>query len=139
MSYLSPRNSPLASVFAGLPPPPVPLDQVWGDDGVDYRYRFAVYDIHAYPSAANAVYIFAARQGLTYIPIYVGRAESLSRRLSSHERRDEAIRRGARYLLVHVPAVTDLIGYAEAERRLIRHYAPTLNEQHNLLPALLAR
>ena len=30
-------------------------------------------------------------------------------------------------------------GYAEAERRLIRHYAPPLNEQHNPLATLLAR
>ena len=139
MSYLSPRNSPLASIFAGLPPPSALLAHVWGDDGIGYQYRFAVYDIHACPAAPNAVYIFAARQSLTYIPLYVGRAESLSQRLSGHERRDEAIRRGARYLLVHVPAVTDPIGYAEAERRLIRHYAPELNEQHNLLAALLAR
>ncbi len=139
MSYLSSRNTPLASIFGGLPPPSAPLGHVWGDDGISCRYRFAVYDIHACPAAPNAVYIFAARQSLTYIPLYIGRAESLSRRLSGHERRDEAIRRGAHHLLVHVPAVTDPIGYAEAERRLIRHYGPALNEQHNLLAALLAR
>lgn len=139
MAFPSPQRSPLASILAGLPPPPAPLGHVWGDDGAGYRYRFAVYDIHACPSAPNAVYIFAALQGLTYVPLYVGRAEALSRRLSDHERRDEAIRRGARYLLVHVPGVSDPVGYAEAERRLIRHYAPTLNEKHNPLAALLAR
>lgn len=139
MSHLSSRNTPLASIFAGLPPPSATLGHVWGDDGISYRYRFAVYDIHACPAAPNAVYIFAARQSLTYTPLYIGRADSLSRRLSGHERRDEAIRRGAHYLLVHVPAVTDPIGYAEAERRLIRQYAPALNEQHNRLAALLAR
>lgn len=139
MAFPYAKPSPLGSIFAGLPPASIPLGHVWGNDGAGYRYRFSIYDIHACPSAPNAVYIFAGLQGLTYVPLYVGRAEALSRRLPGHERRDEAIRRGARYLLVHVPGVGDPIGYAEAERRLIRHYAPTLNEQHNPLVALLAR
>jgi hypothetical protein len=139
MAFSSAKPSSLGSIFAGLPPPSVPIGHVWGNDGTGYRYQFAIYDIHVCPSALNAVYIFAGLQGRTYVPFYVGRAEALSRRLPGHERRDEAIRRGAQYLLVHVPDAGDPVGYAEAERRLIRHYAPPLNEQHNPLATLLAR
>ena len=39
------------------------------------------------------------------------------------------MRLGAWFLLVHIPAASDPIGYAEAERRLIRRYTPALNEQ----------
>jgi hypothetical protein len=71
-------------------------------------------------------------------PVYVGRAEILSRRLTGHDRRKEAIRHGARFLLVHIPAPVDPIPYAEAERRLIRQYTPVLNEQVNALAALFS-
>jgi hypothetical protein len=129
--------------FSGLawsqPPAPILFGLVWGNDGISHRCRFDIYDIWACPAGVNAVYIFARLEGSTYVPIYVGRAEILSRRLTSHDRRDEAIRHGARFLLVHIPAPLDPISYIEAERRLIQQYTPVLNEQLNPLAALFAR
>jgi hypothetical protein len=117
----------------------IPVGSVWGDDGISHRYRFDIYDIAASPSGVNAVYVFARLEGSMYAPVYVGRADILSRRLTSHDRRDEACRLGARFLLVHIPAPFDPIGYEEAERRLIRRYMPVLNEQFNPLASIWAR
>ena len=120
------------------PPVPIPVGSVWGEDGISHRYRFDVYDIWACPVGANAVYVFARLEGSTYVPVYIGRAEVLSRRLTGHDRRAEAIRRGAHFLLVHIPAPFDPIRYSEAERRLIRQYTPVLNEQFNPLASIFA-
>ncbi len=117
----------------------IPMGSIWGDDGVSHRYRFAIYNIAACPAGVNAVYVFARLEGSVYVPVYVGRADILSRRLTGHDRRDEAIRLGAQFLLVHIPAPSDPIGYEEAERRLIRRYTPALNEQFNPLASLFAR
>ena len=125
--------------FFVAPPSLVPFAHVWGDDGIAVRYRFEVYAIEACPPNVHAVYVFAALAGGTYVSLYIGRADILSQRLSSHERRAEAIRRGATHLLVHTPAAGDRIAYDEAERRLIRHYAPPMNEQFNPLASIRAR
>ena len=122
-------RSPLANLFAQ--PVTMPFGTVTGFDGVDTNYQFQVYDIDACPAGAEAVYIFAKFEAGIYVPIYIGRAESLSQRLSGHERRAEAIRLGARYLLVHTPGRGARVAFDEAERRLIHHYAPALNQQFN--------
>lgn len=139
MGYGFLRPTPLAATLAGVPALALPQGNVWGTDGIGMRYRFAIYDIRARPAGLHVVYAFARLEGQIYVPLYIGRAESLSQRLPGHERLDEALRRGARHLLVHMPAARDPIGYADAERRLIRHYAPPLNEQHNPLATLLSR
>src|SRR4051794_3328766 len=100
-------TAPLGA-FGGLPwdgpPVPIPIVSIWGEDGISHHYRFDVYDIWTCPAGVNAVYVFAALRGSTYVPVYIGRAEILSRRLTGHERRQEAIRHGARFLLIHTPA-----------------------------------
>jgi hypothetical protein len=112
MSYGSFSPSGLASIFAYQPPPPVsPYGSVWGDDGVDSRYRFDIYDISANPVGTNAIYVFARLEGSTYLALYIGRAEVLQLRLSNHERRDEVIRQGARALLVHIPGPAPRVAY----------------------------
>jgi predicted GIY-YIG superfamily endonuclease len=137
MSYGSFSPSALASIFAYQSAPQVlSYGFVWGDDGVDSQYRFDIYDISASPVGTNAIYVFARLEGSTYLALYIGRAEVLERRLSNHERRDEAIRQGARALLVHIPGSAPRVAYVEAERRLIRRYGPILNEQHNPLAGL---
>jgi hypothetical protein len=129
--------SDLLSAAMNSMPPVLPQGEVWGYDGLGYRFGFTNYDILACPAGLDAVYVFARREARIYVPLYVGRAEFLSRRLPGHERRDEAISLGASHLLVHIPGASVPIGYAEVERRLIRYYAPVLNEQHNALAALL--
>lgn len=98
---------------------PAPRGEVWGSDNINTRYRFTIYDIRAVPSGIDAVYIFARLEGATYVPLYIGRADVLSRRLTGHERKAEAIRRGATFLLVHELGAQPRVPYKEAERRLI--------------------
>ena len=85
---------------------------------------------HAIPRATNSVYLFCKVQGGQYVPLYIGKATELSKRLVGHERLDEAIRLGATHLLAHAPGLGARVHYLEAERRLIGHYAPILNVQH---------
>lgn len=131
MMYASSRNPASASL-------PLPIAMVDGFDGIDTDYTFGVYDINALPSGANAVYMFCKVQNNNYMPLYIGRAEDLSGRLSDHERKLEAIQLGARYLLVHTPLLLGArVHYIEAERRLIRKYNPILNTQHRTLGSIL--
>jgi hypothetical protein len=112
-------------------PAPQMRGSLSGFDGVDTSYSFNIYDVEAAPAGVNAVYMFCRIEGRTYVPVYIGRAEILSDRLCSHERRAEAIRLGAVALLVHTPpAIGARVDYITAERRLIAHYNPALNTQH---------
>lgn len=107
-----------------------PIGSVEGSDGIDTRYSFGIYSINALPSASNAVYMFCYVQSGSYVPVYIGKAESLYDRLFGHERKQEAIRIGATHLLVHSPGYGARVHYLEAERRLIAQYNPVLNTQH---------
>lgn len=107
-----------------------PIASIKGFDGVDTDYSFGIYLIHATPSATNSVYLFCKVQGRQYVPLYIGKAVDLRKRLVGHERLSEAIRLGATHLLVHSPGFGARVHYLEAERRLIGHYSPTLNVQH---------
>lgn len=106
-----------------------PIASIKGFDGVDTEYNFGIYSIHATPRATNSVYLFCKIQDGQYVPLYIGKAADLSKRLVGHERRDEAIRLGATHLLVHAPGLGARVHHLEAERRLIGHYAPILNVQ----------
>lgn len=121
---------------AALQPRPVPA--VRGFDGVDTSYRFEILGIHEQPARTNAVYMFCKLENGNYVPLYIGRARNLAERLSGHERKTEAVRLGAQYLLVHTPPVfAARVNYIEAERRLIAHYNPVLNIQYRGLGGLL--
>jgi hypothetical protein len=63
--------------------------------------------------------------------LYLGKADVLSERLSGHEKLGLAMLMGATQLWVHEPGPFDLVSHEDAERRLIRAYAPILNKQHN--------
>lgn len=132
---MSMTNSLLAAALrASLPTPSaLPVDTAFAEDLLGMRYRFDVYDIRARPSGVEAVYWFAGLSASTYVPLYIGRADILSTRLASHDRIDEAIRRGATHLLVHIPGPADPIRFADVERRLISRFCPPLNEQYNWL------
>lgn len=126
-------NSLLAAALRGSLPTPLAfaVDTAFAEDGLGMRYRFDVFDIRARPPGVEAVYWFAKLTESTYVPLYIGRADILSRRLASHDRIDEAIRGGATYLLVHIPGPTDPVRFADVERRLISRFCPPLNEHHN--------
>jgi hypothetical protein len=133
-----PRQTALANALLGSAPraTPFPSGNVIGTDGIDTNYRFDIYRIFERPAGVNAVYAFAALVGTVYQPLYIGRADILSSRLAEHDRREEAVARGATHLLVHIPGTLDRIDYKEAERRLIQFFAPPLNTQHNPLRSL---
>lgn len=60
-----------------------------------------------------------------WVPLYIGQASSLSDRIPSHERWDEAIRHGATHIharVVHLQSDRDTI-----ERLLIQTFKPKLN------------
>lgn len=116
-----------------LPTVPVPTGSLIAFDGVSMNYRFDIFAIYERPFGARAVYVFARWTTQGYLPLYIGKAESLRERLGDHERLTEAMERGATHLLVHIPRTIDPIRYDEAERRLIRHFTPPLNTQHNPL------
>ncbi len=130
---ISPQNALAYALCGFAQATPVPSGSVTGFDGIDTNYRFDVYRIFERPAGVNAVYAFATLAGTTYLPLYIGRADILSSRLADHDRREEAVARGATHLLVHVPGTLDRINYKEAERRLIQFFAPPLNTQHNPL------
>lgn len=107
------------------------LGTIRGFDGIDTTYTFGVYDISALPSGLSAVYMFCKIENGLYVPLYIGRAINLPDRLSGHEKKSQAIRLGATYLLVHTPPIVGArVDYVTAEKRLIRHYNPVLNTQH---------
>ncbi|GAA0302123.1 GIY-YIG nuclease family protein [Rhodovulum strictum] len=106
------------------------------EDNRQTPYRFEVYGIDEAPSGRNVVYMFCIAWLVGYSPLYIGRAEDLSKRLANHERKDQAKARGASALLVHRPGLLDYVQYKEAEIRLIQSFNPSLNVQHNALGGL---
>lgn len=127
-----PSPHSLARALAGYGQPVSTLIGTFDEfDGVDTDYRFSVYDIRDRPAGFAAIYVFARWTGAGYSPLYIGKADDLLARLCGHDRLDEALRLGASHLLVHIPGRFDRVTYTEAERRLIRRFAPPLNTQHN--------
>jgi len=131
-------TGPTSSFFPlGIQPPEqLPAfygSSLWLNDGLGMRYRFQIYDIRQRNFGYDVVYAFARLNTITQEILYVGKADDLDKRIGSHEKLPEALRRGADYLLVHRPGLLDRVSYLDAERRLIAKYSPPLNKQHNPL------
>lgn len=80
---------------------------------------------------AAGLYVFSYLAKDGWFPLYVGQTDNFSNRLPNHERKSEAIRRGATHILaVRVPlaAKRDTL-----ERLLIQHLQPPMNVQHRTL------
>lgn len=89
------------------------------------RYSFNVHRIGEKPAYTNCVYVFT-KDGL---PLYIGKAENLTERLSGHEKLLPALLLGANQLFVHSPTLLCAVPYSEAEERLIGAYNPPLNDK----------
>ena len=77
----------------------------------------------------GGVYIFAGLDNQRFwVPFYVGRAESLERRLTGHERWAEAERRGATHIHAKVVRQADIRSRLEID--LIQRFDPQMNIQH---------
>ena len=109
--------------------PLMPAERFLNDHAV--RYQFIAYPIDATPAVFDCVYAFASAGA----PIYIGQAGSLSQRLANHDKLGLAKLMGASELWVHTPGhALGIVGYQEAERRLINSYNPVLNLQHRTGP-----
>jgi len=97
------------------------------------------FDVHRHDQVAwndvPGIYVFAVHDGLYgWGPLYIGQASSLKDRLSSHERWDEAARRGAVH--IHAKLVRSATNRDRVERDLIQKYQPPMNTQLKNLAAL---
>jgi len=103
-------------------------------DGFGGQFLFRPFVLDAKPDYSRVVYAFATPEQRV---LYFGRAEDLPQRLYGHERKDEAAAFGATELWVHQPAPNAPLNYIAAEQHLIRACAPMMNDQHNIVRALL--
>lgn len=101
-----------------------------GLSGRSYRYFFLA------SIAADSVktdpgnYLFAQPLSNGKVKVlYFGQADNLSRRLSTHDRWDEARRAGATQVYAHVTQGGEAARCAE-EKDLIQRWDPPLNVQH---------
>lgn len=94
-----------------------------------HGYNLTVYDPNRVKwNDVGAVYIFA-RKNLRggWDALYVGKAESMAVRMGSHERWQEAVRRGA--IAIHAIAVQTEADRARIEALLIKLLQPPMNQQ----------
>jgi hypothetical protein len=96
--------------------------------GNRYEYTLCLFD-----GAWNeipGIYIFVKWGGTSWVPLYIGQAESFKNRLcASHECWSKAVALGATHVLArHAP---NAMARSSEEQRLIETYNPPLNVQHN--------
>ncbi len=72
-------------------------------------------------------------QNGNYLPVYIGQADSLRKRVSNHERLDEAKRLGAKFVMTHTTPAGEVARLAE-EADLIAYWQPALNTHHRSVP-----
>jgi hypothetical protein len=78
--------------------------------------------------AGNYVFLKQLPDG-KYLPVYIGQADDLSKRLPNHERFDDAVKAGASLVVTHSTPAGELPRLAE-ERDLIAKWNPPLNVHH---------
>jgi hypothetical protein len=78
--------------------------------------------------SVGGIYVFSYLAKNGWFPLYVGQTEDFSTRLPNHERKSEAIKRGATHVLaVRVPLAANRDKY---EKLLIVQLQPPMNEQY---------
>lgn len=105
-----------------------------GQSGKNYRYFFlksiAAADVKK--EAGNYIFTKPGATAGKEVVLYIGQADDLSRRLSTHERWEEAKRVGATRVYAHLTQGGESVRCAE-ERDLIQRWNPPLNVQHRKL------
>ena len=80
-------------------------------------------------------YVYTAKDGKQYWrSLYIGQTNDFNSRMPTHERFDEAVRKGATH--VHVVVVPQAANRDTWEKHLILTYQPSMNEQHKGLSRL---
>jgi len=91
-------------------------------------YEFNSYAPNSTWNDVAGVYIFCGVNAQNqWVPLYVGQAESLRDRFSSHEKWAPAVQHGARH--VHVRVIPQAAMRDVIEREIIKAYQPRLNDQ----------
>jgi predicted GIY-YIG superfamily endonuclease len=76
-------------------------------------------------------YIYTANGKQYWKALYIGQTNDFSYRMPTHERFDEAVRKGATH--IHAVAVPQAANRDTWEKLLISTYQPSMNEQHKSL------
>ena len=79
-------------------------------------------------NALAGLYIFAYKVGIYWQALYIGQTNDFSSRLVSHERYEEAVRKGATH--IHAMVVPLAAKRDTLEQLLIAHLQPKMNEHH---------
>ncbi len=103
-----------------------------GSSGKSYRYWFSAFIDTFKDEGGNYMFVKPLQNG-NYLPVYIGQADSLQKRLSNHERLDEAMRLGATFVMTHTTPAGEAARLAE-EADLIAYWQPILNTHHRSVP-----
>lgn len=90
--------------------------------------NFDVYDTNTDWNSVAGLYIFSYQTANGWRALYVGKTENFQSRFSSHERWNEAVRKGATH--IHAMIVPLVESRERWEGALIQHLQPPMNVQH---------
>jgi len=88
---------------------------------------FSIYGSDSEWNNVPGLYIFAYQGEQYWHPLYVGQTDDFSSRLPSHERWDEAVRKGATH--IHALSVSQAAMRDTYEQLLIQNLQPAMNFQ----------
>ena len=98
-------------------------------DNYGNSYRYWSEPLNATFRAERGNYMFVKPASGGYLPVYIGRADSLRDRLYNHERAAEAKLAGATLIMAHTTPAGEQAS-ADEERNLIARWQPPLNVHH---------
>jgi excinuclease UvrABC nuclease subunit len=99
-----------------------------GSSGNRYRYWFTDLSLPIKDEPGNYMFVKQLANG-NWLPVYIGQADSLSKRLAGHDRLADAQRAGATHAMTHTNHAGEQARLDE-ERDLIQYWSPSLNTQH---------
>jgi hypothetical protein len=99
-----------------------------GNSGKTYRYWFLDMTSPIKDEPGNYMFVKKAPNG-GWLPVYIGQADNLAKRLPSHDRLAEAKAAGATQVMAHTNGAGEQARLDE-ERDLIEYWHPALNTQH---------
>ena len=101
-----------------------------GKSGKKYRYWFndSIAPSNLKQEGGNYMYVKRLPNG-NWLPVYIGQADDVSRRLPNHDRLPDVKRAGATHLMSHTTPDGEQARLDE-ERDLIAQWSPVLNTHH---------
>jgi excinuclease UvrABC nuclease subunit len=94
--------------------------------------NFGSYDINSTTwNEVPGLYIFTYSDGRFWQPLYIGQAEDFRKRMTSHERFEEAVQKGATH--IHATVVQQAANRDRWEKMLIEAHQPPMNVQYRNL------